>query len=130
MSNVRNWASTAVVAGLILLAPMLGLFVIATVEMLGDLVAHAGARATVSDSNDAAMRLLRIVSFLLNNQINALRSWSALGSGVEIIVFGPCDAPPDVLAECRVRHERQVATLNGKPLVQRVRPATDQLPTI
>src|SRR5437667_10512707 len=37
------------------------------------LVAHAGAMATVSDSNDAAIRLLRIVTFLLNDQFNAAR---------------------------------------------------------
>jgi positive regulator of sigma E activity len=45
MSDVRNWASTVVIAGLILLAPILGLFAVATLEMLGDLVAHAGAAA-------------------------------------------------------------------------------------
>src|SRR5512132_2308996 len=32
-------------------------------------VAHAGAMATVSDSNEAAMRLLRIVTFLLNDHL-------------------------------------------------------------
>jgi hypothetical protein len=34
-----------VMAGLVLLAPIMGLVVVAAVEMLGDLVAHAGATA-------------------------------------------------------------------------------------
>ena len=45
MSNVPSWASAVVCGGLILLAPILGLIVVASVEMLGDLVAHAGAPA-------------------------------------------------------------------------------------
>jgi predicted anti-sigma-YlaC factor YlaD len=45
MSNVRNWASTAVVAGLVLLAPTIAFVVVITVEMLGDLMARAGANA-------------------------------------------------------------------------------------
>jgi hypothetical protein len=45
MSNVRNWASTAVVASLILLAPIIAFAVVITVEMLGDVVARAGATA-------------------------------------------------------------------------------------
>jgi hypothetical protein len=45
MSNVRNWASTAVVASLILLAPIIAFTVVITVEMLGDVVARAGATA-------------------------------------------------------------------------------------
>jgi predicted anti-sigma-YlaC factor YlaD len=45
MSNVRNWASAAVVAGLILLAPIIAFVVVITVEMLGDLMARAGAKA-------------------------------------------------------------------------------------
>src|SRR5947208_14378314 len=53
------------------------------------LVAHAGARATVSDSNDAAMRLLRIVSFLLNNQINALRPCIRLARAQQGSSSGP-----------------------------------------
>jgi hypothetical protein len=45
MNNVRNWASAAVVAGLILLAPIIAFIVVVTGEMLGDLVAWAGAPA-------------------------------------------------------------------------------------
>jgi hypothetical protein len=45
VSNVRNWASTAVVAGLILLAPIIAFALVVTVEMLGDLMARAGATA-------------------------------------------------------------------------------------
>lgn len=45
MSNVRYWASTAVVAGFILLAPIIPFVVVAIAEMLGDLVARAGAPA-------------------------------------------------------------------------------------
>ena len=43
MNNVRNWASAAVVASLILLAPIIAFIVVVTGEMLGDLVARAGA---------------------------------------------------------------------------------------
>ena len=45
MSNIRNWASTAIVASLILLAPIIAFVVVITVEMLGDLMARAGADA-------------------------------------------------------------------------------------
>jgi hypothetical protein len=45
MSNVRNWASAAAVAGLILLAPIIAFVVVVAVEMLGDLMARAGAAA-------------------------------------------------------------------------------------
>ena len=45
MSNVRNWASTAVVAGLILLAPIIAFVLVITAEMLGDVMARAGATA-------------------------------------------------------------------------------------
>jgi hypothetical protein len=45
MSNVRTWASTAVVASLILLAPIVAFVVVITVEMLGDLMARAGSTA-------------------------------------------------------------------------------------
>jgi hypothetical protein len=45
MSNVRHWASAMVIAGLLVLAPIMGLVAIVTVEMLGDLVRHAGATA-------------------------------------------------------------------------------------
>jgi hypothetical protein len=45
MSNVRNWASAAVVAGLILLAPIIAFVVVVTAEMLGDVLARAGATA-------------------------------------------------------------------------------------
>jgi hypothetical protein len=45
MSNVRNWASVAVVAGLSLLAPIIAFVVVVAVEMLGDLMAQAGATA-------------------------------------------------------------------------------------
>ena len=45
MSSVRNWASRAVVASLILLAPIVAFVVVITVEMLGDLMARAGATA-------------------------------------------------------------------------------------
>jgi hypothetical protein len=43
MNNIRNWASAAVVASLILLAPIIAFVVVVTVEMLGDLMARAGA---------------------------------------------------------------------------------------
>jgi hypothetical protein len=45
MRNVRNWASTAIVAILILLAPIVAFVLVITVEMLGDLMARAGATA-------------------------------------------------------------------------------------
>jgi uncharacterized protein YhdP len=45
MSNVRNWASVTVVAGLILLAPIIAFVVVVTAEILGDLIARAGATA-------------------------------------------------------------------------------------
>src|SRR5271156_5838036 len=45
MSNVRNWASTAVVAVLCLLAPIIAFFVVVSAEMLGDLVRQVGATA-------------------------------------------------------------------------------------
>jgi hypothetical protein len=45
MSNVRNWASAAVVGGLILLAPVIAFVVVITVEMLGDVMVRAGATA-------------------------------------------------------------------------------------
>jgi hypothetical protein len=43
MSNVRNWLSTAVVVGLILLTPIIAFAVVVTAEMLGDLMRQAGA---------------------------------------------------------------------------------------
>jgi hypothetical protein len=45
MNNVRNWASAAVVAGLILLAPIIAFFVVVTAEMLGDVTSRAGPTA-------------------------------------------------------------------------------------
>ena len=45
MSNVGNWTSAAVVAALILLAPIIAFAVVVMAEMLGDLVARAGAPA-------------------------------------------------------------------------------------
>jgi hypothetical protein len=45
MSDVRSWASATVVAALILLAPIIAFVVVLTAEMLGDLVARAGAPA-------------------------------------------------------------------------------------
>ena len=45
MSNIRNWASAAVVGALILLAPIIAFAMVVTVEMLGDLMARAGPTA-------------------------------------------------------------------------------------
>ena len=45
MSNVRNWASTFIVAALILLAPIIAFVVVITAEMLTDLVAKMGDNA-------------------------------------------------------------------------------------
>jgi hypothetical protein len=45
MSTARNWTSAAVVAALILLAPIIAFAVVVMAEMLGDLVARAGAPA-------------------------------------------------------------------------------------
>jgi hypothetical protein len=45
VSNIPNWASAAVVGGLILLAPIIAFVVDVAVEMLGDLMARAGATA-------------------------------------------------------------------------------------
>jgi hypothetical protein len=42
MSNVGNWTSAAVVAALILLAPVIAFAVVVMTEMLGDLMARAG----------------------------------------------------------------------------------------
>ena len=45
MSNVRNWASSFIVAALILFAPVIAFVLVVTVEMLGDLMAQAGTTA-------------------------------------------------------------------------------------
>jgi hypothetical protein len=45
MSDIRNWASVVVVAGLILLAPIIAFVALVTIEMLGDLMARAGTTA-------------------------------------------------------------------------------------
>jgi hypothetical protein len=45
MTNVRNWASAAVVASLVLLAPIIAFVAVITVEMLGDVMVRAGANA-------------------------------------------------------------------------------------
>jgi hypothetical protein len=45
MNDVRNWASAAVVGGLILLAPVIAFAVVVGVEMLGDLMARGGPTA-------------------------------------------------------------------------------------
>jgi hypothetical protein len=42
MSNVRNWASSFIVAALILFAPVIAFVVVITAEMLTDLVAKLG----------------------------------------------------------------------------------------
>ena len=45
MSNVRNWASSFIVAALILLAPVIAFVVLVAAEMLTDLVAKVGGTA-------------------------------------------------------------------------------------
>jgi hypothetical protein len=45
MSNFRNWASTFILAALILLAPIIAFVVVVTAEMLTDLLARLGAPA-------------------------------------------------------------------------------------
>jgi hypothetical protein len=45
MSDIRNWASVVVAAGLILLAPVIAFVALVTIEMLGDLIARGGATA-------------------------------------------------------------------------------------
>ena len=45
MSNVRNWASSFIVAALVLLAPIIGFAVVVAAEMLTDLVTRVGATA-------------------------------------------------------------------------------------
>lgn len=45
MSTARNWASAAVFGALVLLAPIIAFAVVVTAEMLGDLMARAGAPA-------------------------------------------------------------------------------------
>jgi hypothetical protein len=45
MRNVRNWASSFILAALILLAPIIAFAVVVTAEMLTDLVAKMGASA-------------------------------------------------------------------------------------
>ena len=42
MSNVRNWASSFIVAALVLLAPIIGFAVVVAAEMLTDLVIEGG----------------------------------------------------------------------------------------
>jgi hypothetical protein len=42
MRNVRNWASAAVIAGLILLAPIIAFVVVVAAEMLTDALARLG----------------------------------------------------------------------------------------
>ena len=43
MSNLRNWASGALVAALILLGPIIAFVVVVAAEMLTDLVTKVGA---------------------------------------------------------------------------------------
>jgi hypothetical protein len=45
MSNVRNWASSFIVAALVLLAPIIAFVMVVTAEMLTDLVAKVGGTA-------------------------------------------------------------------------------------
>ena len=45
MSNVRNWASSFVLAALILLAPIIGFAAIFTAEMLTDVMRKMGGTA-------------------------------------------------------------------------------------
>jgi hypothetical protein len=45
MSNVRNWASSLLLAALVLLAPIIGFAVVVAAEMLTDLLAKIGAPA-------------------------------------------------------------------------------------
>jgi hypothetical protein len=45
MSDGRNWASSFIVAALILVAPIIAFVVVITAEMLTDLVARLGAPA-------------------------------------------------------------------------------------
>jgi hypothetical protein len=45
MSNIRNWASSFIVAALILLAPIIGFAVVVAAEMLTDLLAKVGGTA-------------------------------------------------------------------------------------
>jgi hypothetical protein len=45
MRNVRNWASSFILAALILFAPIIAFAVVITAEMLTDLMAKMGATA-------------------------------------------------------------------------------------
>jgi hypothetical protein len=45
MSNIRNWASSFIVAALILLAPIIGFAVVVAAEILTDLLAKVGGTA-------------------------------------------------------------------------------------
>src|SRR6266850_1674638 len=52
-------------------------------------VAHAGAMATATDSSDAAIRLLRIFDFLLNNQLARRGHVPASRVHNKVLVPGP-----------------------------------------
>src|SRR4051812_11983905 len=52
-------------------------------------VAHAGAMATVNDSNEAAIRLLRIVTFLLDDHLARCGHVSASRVHDKVLLPGP-----------------------------------------
>jgi hypothetical protein len=76
MNNVRNWASAAVVAGLILLAPIIAFVVVVMAEMLGDLMARAGPTA-IWPAVAGAMAWVLLRKFGGQPQTSRLRSEGA-----------------------------------------------------
>jgi hypothetical protein len=76
MSNVRNWASIAVVAVLCVLAPIIALFAIVSAEMLGDLMARAGPTA-IWPAVAGAMAWALLRKFGWQPRISQLRSGGA-----------------------------------------------------
>jgi hypothetical protein len=76
MSDVRNWASAAVVGGLILLAPVIAFAVVVGVEMLGDLAARAGPSA-IWPAVAAALGWVLLRKFGGQPQASRLRSEEA-----------------------------------------------------
>ena len=76
MSNGGNWTSAAVVAALILLAPIMAFVVVVTMEMLGDLMARAGPTA-IWPAVAGAMTCVLLRKFGGQPQTSRLRSEGA-----------------------------------------------------
>jgi hypothetical protein len=76
MNDVPNWTSALVVAGLILIAPIIAFGAVVTVEMLVDLMARAGATA-IWPAVAGAMAWVLLRKFGGQTQTSRLRSEGA-----------------------------------------------------